>query len=133
MKRRTWLIVGAGLIAVLELMLAAAVWIERLLEDRTRDLGNGVIVTVPSEFGPLWEDIIFTGIAGLAGVAIIAGLYLLGRRPQRGRNLLLAGLAPATLAGAVFYWFPPFWVITPVAIAAMVGAAREGTGAPLPA
>lgn len=125
MTRRIWLMVGAGLIAALELWLAVVVWIERITEDRTRDLGSGVTVTVPSDLGPVWGDVLFSAATAAAGVAIVTGLYQLNRRPQLARNLILAGLAPATLAGAVFFWFPPFWLITAVAIAAMVGVVRE--------
>ncbi len=133
MKQPAWWAIGAGLIAVLELVFSVGIWVERLSEDRTRDLREGVTVTVPSEFGPIYGDILLTGAVTLAAVAVIAGLYLRRRQPNRARGLLLAGLAPAVAAGAVFFWFPPFWVISAVAIAVMVRVVREGADAPVAA
>ena len=121
---RRW-VVAAGLIAALELVFSAVPWIERLTEDRTRNLGSGVTVTVPSELGSIYGDILFSAMVGLAGVAIIAGLYLLNRQPPWAPVLILMGLAPATVAGAVFFWFPLMWLVTALAIVAVVGVARE--------
>jgi hypothetical protein len=128
MKQRTWWTIGAGLIAVLELVFAVGVWVDRLTEDRTRELGGGVTVTVASEFGPVWGDVLLTGVVALAAAGIIAGLYLHDRQPGRARALLLAGLAPAAVAGAVFFWFPPMWVVSILAIALIVRIARDGAG-----
>lgn len=131
MKQRTWWTWGAGLIAALELAFSAGIWIERMTEDRTRNLGSGVTITVPSEFGPVWGDVLLTGVVALAAGAIVAGLSLRMRRPERARRLLLAGLVPAAAAGVVFFWFPPFWGVSLLAIALIVQTAR--TEAPVAA
>jgi hypothetical protein len=131
MKRHTWWTIGAGLIAVLELVFSVGLWVDRLTEDRTRDLGNGVTFTVPSEFGPVWGDILLTGGVALAAAAIIAGLHRRNSQPDRSRSLLVAGLAPAALAGVVFFWFPPFWGVSVLAVALIVRVGRDGTGVAL--
>ena len=133
MRERTWWTIGAGLIAALELVFSVGVWVDRLTEDRTRDLGGGVTVTVPSEFGPVWGDILLTGGVALAPLAIIAGLFLRNRQPDRARGLLLAGLAPAAVAGVVFFWFPPMWAVSALAIAIFVAVARHRIDVPVEA
>ncbi len=131
MRQRTWWTLGAGLIAVLELVFSAGIWIERLTEDRTRDLGNGVTLTVPSELGPVWGAILVTGAVALAASAIFAGLYLRRRRPEPARALIVVGLVPSVLSGVVFFWFPPMWLISAVAIAVVVGVSRSDMRAPV--
>ena len=131
MRRGSWWVIGAGLIAVLELVFSIGVWVDRLTEDRTRDLGSGVSVTVPSEFGPVWGDILLTGAVAIAAVAIVTGLYLRHRQPERAQTLLIVGLVPGVLAGVVFFWFAPFWAVSIVALALIVRVARHEVGAPV--
>ena len=124
MKRPWWLVI-AGAIALLEFVLAFGIWIERLTEDRTRELGSGVTVTVPSEFGPLYGDILLTGAVALAGIALVAGISLWSRNPDRAKTLLTLGLVPGVLAGMVFFWFPPFWVVSVVSVILLIALGRD--------
>ena len=130
MKLRSWWVVAAGAIAALELVFAVGVWVDRLTEDRTRELGNGVTVTVPSEFGPLLGDILLTGVVALAAVAIVMGLATRHLEPVRAQKLLVIGLIPGVGAGVVFFWFAPFWVVSIVAVALIVRIASLDVGTP---
>jgi hypothetical protein len=45
-------------------------------------------------------------------VAVWVGLRLLSSRPRLAAGLLVYGLLPAIATGFVFYWFPPFYLVT---------------------
>ena len=126
LKREHWWLATAALIAGVELFVTGGIWFDRLTDD-TVELYEGVAVRVPNDLGPVYGDVLFTGVVGLAAVAIIAGLYFRSTRAERGHRLMLAGLVPAALAGIVLFWFPPFWVLSVVAIAVMVRVSRELT------
>lgn len=131
-KRENWWLATAALIAGVELFVAGGIWFDRIFNS-TVELYEGV--TVRNDLGPLHGDVVFTGAVGLAAVAIITGLYVRSTRADRGHWLILAGLVPAALAGIVLFWFPPFWVLSVMAIAVIVRLSREltRTGAPIAA
>lgn len=116
------------------MFVAGGIWFDRLTND-TVELYEGVAVRVPNDFGPVYGDVLLTGAIALAAFAIIAGLFIRSTQAVRGHRLMLAGLTPAALAGIVFFWFPPFWVLSAMAIAVMVRVSREltRTGAPIAA
>jgi hypothetical protein len=44
--------------------------------------------------------------------ALVVGLRLLNRKPKAAAILLTIGLLPVALAGALFFWFPPMWLVS---------------------
>ena len=122
-KRQWWLIVAA-LIAGLELVVSAGIWIDKLTKDTV--LLNGTEVELPGEALLVWGDIALTGLLALAGVAIIVGIFVRPSRPDRSRWLMVVGLAPAALIGVVFFWFPPFWIVSGAAIAVIARISTRG-------
>lgn len=119
-----WLVAGAALLAGLELFVAVGIWVDRFTEDSVA-LYEGTTVRVPSETGPLYGDLLLTGLIGGAALAVIAGLYLRSRRPVVAHRLIVGGLIPAALSGLVFWWFPPFWIASVVAVAVMIGVSLK--------
>lgn len=54
---------------------------------------------------------------GAAGVvAIVAGLRTMKDRPRFAAWLLVVGLIPAIASGFVFFWFPPMYAVSALAI-----------------
>lgn len=131
-KVENWWVVAAAALAGLELFVVAGTWIERFSTEKVT-LYQGVTVELPSQTGPLWGIVLGTGAIVLAAAAVLGGLYLRAKRPAQSRRLILAGLAPAALAGVVFFWFPPMWVVSLMAVAVMVRVSREALGAPVSA
>ncbi len=59
-------------------------------------------------------------ITAMSGpVVALVGLYLTGRLPGVGGALVVAG---AISMGAIYFWFPPFWVLG--LVVAAIGAIR---------
>ncbi|MDH3605970.1 MAG: hypothetical protein OER12_03130, partial [Acidimicrobiia bacterium] len=122
LKRTTWWLATAAVIAGTYLTVAVGLWVDRLIPD-TVTLSNGRKVRLPSE--PLLGDILFTGIVAALGVVLILGILKYSTNPRRGRLLMLVGLIPAAASGAVFFWFPPFWILTALAVVVIVRLAVE--------
>jgi hypothetical protein len=124
--RRQWWLVVAALIAVMELVVSAGIWIDKLTAETV--LLNGTEVELPGEALLVWGDIALTGLLALAAAAIIAGLSARDSQPDRSRWLIMAGLVPAALLGVVFFWFPPFWIVSGAAIAVIARISTRGAG-----
>jgi len=45
-------------------------------------------------------------------LGVFLGLRMLNERPRAASVLLTIGLLPVALAGAVFFWFPPMWLVS---------------------
>jgi len=122
--KRNWWLGVAALIAALQLVLSVGIWVDKLTAE-TMNI-NGVVVELPAE--PLldWGAILLTGGFVLAAAALVAGLYLRSRKPDRSRWLIMAGLVPAALLGVVFFWFPPFWIVSGAAIAVIARISTQG-------
>lgn len=129
--KRNWWLAVAALIAALQLVLAVGIWVDKLIAETTTI--NGVAVELPAE--PLldWGAILLTGAFALAAGALIAGLYLRSRQPDRSRWLIMIGVVPSVLIGMVFFWFAPFWIVSGAAIAVLVRASRGTASQPVPA
>jgi hypothetical protein len=123
LKRNWWLILAA-LIAGVELVFAAGIWIDKLIKDTVNV--NGTEVALPGKALLVWGDIALTGLLALAAAAIIVGLSLRTSQPDRSRWLLLVGLLPAAVIGVVFFWFPPFWIVSGAAIAVIARISAQG-------
>lgn len=124
--KRNWWLGVAALIAGLQLVLSVGIWVDKLIGETTNI--NGVVVELPAE--PLldWGAILLTGVFALAAAAIIAGLYLRSQRPDRSRWLIMIGVIPSVLIGVVFFWFPPFWIVSGAAIAVIARISTQGIG-----
>ena len=61
----------------------------------------------------------------LAAVAVVTGLLLRRSKPERAQTLLVVGLIPGLMAGMVFFWFPPFWLVSIVSLTLIVRIARD--------
>ena len=108
LKENWWLIVAA-LIAGFEIFFAVGIQVDRSgLDDP----------------GPLDGDILLSLATAGAALAILAGILLRSSQPRRSSMLMTIGLAPAALAGIVFFWFPPFWGLTALAVTLMVKVYR---------
>jgi hypothetical protein len=129
--REKWWLAGAILIAGLEILLILGIWIDRLT-DNTVVLSNGTVLAVPSEAGPLYGDVLLTGAIAAGAAAILAGLYLRSTRRSRGHLLMVTGLVPAAAAGVVFFWYPPMWAVSALAVAVIVRTIGELNRAPEP-
>jgi hypothetical protein len=129
--KRNWWLGVAALIAGLHLVLGVVIWIDKLTAETTSI--NGVVVELPAE--PLldWGAILLTGVMAVAAAAIIAGLYLRSQRPERSRWLIMIGVIPSVLIGVVFFWFPPFWIVSGAALAVLVRVSQEAKREPVPA
>jgi len=123
LKRNWWLILAA-LIAGVELVFAAGIWIDKLIKDTVTV--NGTEVALPGKAVLVWGDIALTGLLALAAAAITVGLSLRTSQPDRSRWLLLVGLLPAAVIGVVFFWFPPFWIVSGAAIAVIARISVQG-------
>ena len=124
LKRNWWLAVAVA-IAGLELVIAVGIWVDKLIKDTV--LVNGTEVELPGEALLVWGDIALTAVLALAAIAIIAGLYRRTSEPDRSRWLMATGLVPAALIGVVFFWFPPFWIVSGAAIAVIARIATQGS------
>ena len=122
--KRTWWLVLAALVAGLELVVAVGIWIDKLIRDTV--LINGTEVELPGEALLAWGDIALTGLLALAAAAITVGILVRASQPDRSRGLIVAGLVPAALIGVVFFWFPPFWIVSGAAIAVIVRISTRG-------
>ncbi len=120
--KRNWWLVLAALIAGLELVFAAGIWVDKFIKDTV--LVNGTEVALPGKALLVWGDIALTSLSALAAIAIIAGLYIRTSQPDRSRWLIVVGLVPAVLIGVVFFWFPPFWFVSGAAIAVIARASQ---------
>jgi len=109
--KRNWWLVAAALVGGFEIFFAVAI-----LFDRTDE----------PDPGPLYGTILLSIAAAAAGIAILAGLAMRSSQPARARTLMIAGLAPAALAGVVFFWFPPFWLLTALAVTLIVKTSSIG-------
>lgn len=129
--KRNWWLAVAALIAGLQVVLAVGIWVDKLTAETTNV--NGVAVELPAE--PLldWGAILLTGAFALAAGALVAGLYLRSSQPDRSRWLIMIGVIPAVLIGVVFFWFPPFWIVSGAALAVLVRASRGAIREPVPA
>lgn len=82
-------------------------------------------------FGPGREDrstldaAVTLGIAAVAVAALIVGLRVLASRPRAAAWLLLIGLLPAIASGVMFFWFPPMYLVSAIAIYLAVRAFME--------
>jgi len=129
--KKDWWLGVAALIAGIELVIAVGIWVDKLVADTTTI--NGVVTDLPGKALLVWGDILLTAVAVVAAAAILTGIYLRTRQPDRSRWLIVAGLIPAVLVGVVFFWFPPFWIVSGAAIAVIVRAGRGATNEPVPA
>jgi len=125
LKRNWWLIL-ATLNAGVELVFAAGIWVDKLIKDSVNV--NGTEVALPGKALLVWGDIALTGLLVLAATAIVAGLSLRTSQPDRSRWLMVVGLVPAALIGMVFFWFPPFWIVSGAAIAVIARISTQGIG-----
>lgn len=116
--KRSWWLGVAALIAGLQLVMSVGIWVDKFIADTTNV--NGVAVELPDKPLLVWGDILLTTVMGLAAAAIVAGLYLRSHRPDRSRWLIMIGLLPSVLIGVVFFWFPPFWIVSGAALAVLV-------------
>ena len=56
---------------------------------------------------------VIDALVPVTGAAVlIVGLALLTSQPRLAAVLLTVGLLPVALAGAIFFWFPPMWVVS---------------------
>jgi len=129
--KENWWLGVAALMAGLQLVLGVGIWVDKLVTDTTRV--NGVVVDLPDKALLVWGDILLTSLTVLATAAIVAGLYLRSRRPERSRRLIMIGVLPSVLIGAVFFWFPPFWIVSGAAIAVVVRASKGAMREPVAA
>ncbi|MEX1208530.1 MAG: hypothetical protein WEE36_08005 [Acidimicrobiia bacterium] len=51
-------------------------------------------------------------VSAVPMVALVLGLGLLRSRPRLAAGLLVFGLLPAVVAGIVYFWFPPMYLVT---------------------
>lgn len=113
-KHARWYRPILGVFAAVEALAAVGSLIDRYRTD-TQPLFEGVAAEVPANGGPLWEDLLFSGIMAACAIALAGAIYMWHRRPRQAGLLTLVGLAPALISGVVFFWFPPFWLTTAVA------------------
>ena len=82
-------------------------------------------------FGPGRENrstldaVVTLGVAVTAVTALIAGLRLMRSRPRLAARLLVVGLLPAIASGVMFFWFPPMYLVSAIAIYLAVRAFME--------
>ena len=130
LKRNWWLGVAA-LLGALQLAIIVGIWIDKLIAETTNI--NGVVVELPGE--PLldWGLITLTIVALVATAAIAVGLYSWFRSGDQSRWLIMIGVLPSALIGFVFFWFPPFWIVTGAAIAVFLRASKGEANERVPA
>lgn len=58
-------------------------------------------------------------------LVLIIGLSLLTSQPRAASVLLTVGLLPVALVGAIFFWFPPMWVVSLLGIYLIVKVVME--------
>jgi len=107
-NRQHWWISLAGLIGVFEAVMAVGFTVDP--EGSTGDKVLGAFV-------------------GVAFILVFAGLWQRRKRLRRGNSLMIVGIVPALLAGVVFFWFPPMWLVTITTGIVMVKAAEEALAA----
>jgi hypothetical protein len=118
--KESWWLIAATLIAGFEVVFAVGIQVDRANMD---------------DPGPQYGDILLSTAAITAALAILIGIRLRSSQPRRASMLMTVGLVPAALAGIVFFWFPPFWALTVLAIALIVKVNRTSdvTRGPVPA
>lgn len=76
-----------------------------------------------------WQDpqvhLIDAVIPITGAVVLIVGLTLLTSQPRIAAVLLTVGLLPVALAGVVFFWFPPMWLVSLIGIYLIVKVYME--------
>lgn len=112
-----------GLIAGVEAVVGVGTLVDRYRTE-TQPLFDGVAAEIPADAGPLWGDLLFSGVVAACAIALVGAIYLWHTRPRQAGWLALVGLAPALISGVVFFWFPPFWLTTALAGYVFVQIAR---------
>jgi len=70
--------------------------------------------------------LIAEAVVPIVGVTtLIVGLRLLNSKPKAAAILLTIGLLPVALAGALFFWFPPMWLVSVLGIYLIVKVFME--------
>jgi len=108
LRKENWWLITVSLIAALYVVISVGIGFDQS--------GGAELL-----FGDLLLALVVTAAAG----ALIMGMWLRSTRPQLGNGLLIAGLIPAALSGAVLFWFPPFWVLTVLGMWLISKAVRE--------
>ncbi len=104
MNKRNWWIWLAGLIGVVEAVMAVGFNVDP--EGSTGDKVLGAFV-------------------GVAFLLVFVGLWQRRERLRLGNSLVIVGVVPALFAGVAFFWVPPMWLSTIAAGIVMVKAAEE--------
>ena len=82
-------------------------------------------------FGPGREDrstvdaVVTLAVASMALAALVVGLRMMRSVPRAAAWLLLIGLLPAIASGLMFFWFPPMYLVSAIAIYLAVRAFME--------
>ncbi len=58
------------------------------------------------------ESLVFFSVLGGSAALAIFGVQQRPRHRRRGDALIALGMVPSVIAGIVFFWFPPLWLIT---------------------
>jgi hypothetical protein len=81
--------------------------------------------------------LIAEAVVPIVGVTtLVVGLRLLNSKPKAAAILLTIGLLPVALAGALFFWFPPMWLVSVLGVYLIVkvfmetGRITRGSAAP---
>lgn len=110
MKKFTWWVIAAALIAGMQVIFGVG----NLIED---------------DGGPLYGQILFLAVLAAGAALTAAGIRVRGRDRARGGAMIAVGILPS-MTGVTFVWFPPAVACGALALVVAIVAFTDGPRSP---
>lgn len=88
-------------------------------------LVEGVVAVFDSSNEHTTAALMTVLVTGTTSGAILVGLRIFNSKARPATYLLTYGLLPLVFAGAVFYWFPPTWLVSVLGVYLIVKVCSE--------